>query len=67
MRTIVWDVDDVLNDLMAQWFSRGWKRERPTGAAEYCDLNENPPHASLGVRSICLRWMLSARRMRVST
>jgi FMN phosphatase YigB (HAD superfamily) len=49
MRTIVWDVDDVLNDLMAQWFSRGWKRERPTGAAEYCDLNENPPHASLGV------------------
>jgi FMN phosphatase YigB (HAD superfamily) len=49
MRTIVWDVDDVLNDLMAQWFSRGWKQERPTAAAEYGDLSENPPHASLGV------------------
>ena len=25
MLTIVWDVDDVLNDLMFQWFSLGWK------------------------------------------
>ncbi len=23
MVTIVWDVDDVLNDLMSQWFMRG--------------------------------------------
>ena len=29
MRTIVWDVDDVLNDLMYQWFSRGWQAGAP--------------------------------------
>src|ERR1035441_6627160 len=48
MRTIVWDVDDVLNDLMHQWFSLGWKKEHPAEMAEYSELRENPPHASLG-------------------
>ena len=24
MLTIVWDVDDVLNDLMLQWFTSCW-------------------------------------------
>jgi hypothetical protein len=49
MRTIVWDVDDVLNDLMYQWFSQGWKQERPAEPSEYSKLTENPPHVSLGV------------------
>jgi hypothetical protein len=49
MRTIVWDVDDVLNDLMYQWFSRGWKQERAAESSEYRKLTENPPHVSLGV------------------
>ena len=49
MRTIVWDVDDVLNDLMLQWFSQGWRREHPSSAVEYGTLRENPPHVSLGV------------------
>jgi hypothetical protein len=48
MRTIVWDVDDVLNDLMYQWFSQSWKRERPACQVEYSQLRENPPHVSLG-------------------
>lgn len=48
MQTIVWDVDDVLNDLMHQWFSRGWKQEHPATTVEYCELRENPPHVSLG-------------------
>lgn len=48
MQTIVWDVDDVLNDLMYQWFSRGWKQEHPTATVEYCELSENPPHVALG-------------------
>jgi hypothetical protein len=48
MRTIVWDVDDVLNDLMYQWFSRGWKQDYPDGAVEYSELRENPPHVLLG-------------------
>ncbi len=49
MQTIVWDVDDVLNDLMYQWFSQGWKQERPAEPSEYSKLTENPPHVSLGV------------------
>ncbi len=48
MRTIVWDVDDVLNDLMLQWFERGWKQEHPEATVAYGDLRENPPHLSLG-------------------
>lgn len=49
MRTIVWDVDDVLNDLMYQWFSQGWKQGQPAEPSEYSKLTENPPHVSLGV------------------
>ncbi|HEY5056826.1 MAG TPA: hypothetical protein VII58_11740, partial [Acidobacteriaceae bacterium] len=49
MLTLVWDVDDVLNDLMAQWFHKGWKQEHPECATEYRSLTANPPHESLGV------------------
>ena len=49
MLTIVWDVDDVLNDLMEQWFHRGWKREHPECRTEYRELSANPPYAALGV------------------
>jgi hypothetical protein len=50
MLTIVWDVDDVLNDLMRAWFEQGWKQEHPECRVEYADLRENPPHRVLGVR-----------------
>ena len=50
MLTIVWDVDDVLNDLMAQWFAArdGFPRI-PTVGLAYRDLTANPPHLALGV------------------
>ena len=63
MRTIVWDVDDVLNDLMYQWFSRSWKQEHPAGTVEYSKLSENPPHVSLGAtREEYLRSMDAFRK-----
>lgn len=48
MRTIAWDVDDVLNDLMASWF-RQWKLQHASTPVEYTDLRENPPHRILGI------------------
>jgi FMN phosphatase YigB (HAD superfamily) len=49
MLTIVWDVDDVLNDLMIQWFSQSWQREHPADRTQYNQLSANPPHVALGV------------------
>jgi hypothetical protein len=49
MLTIVWDVDDVLNDLMAQWFVHGWLPGHPGCLLTYRDLTANPPHLALGV------------------
>jgi hypothetical protein len=49
MRTIVWDVDDVLNGLMHAWFTRAWMKEHPECRIEYSGLTENPPHSILGV------------------
>lgn len=49
MQTIVWDVDDVLNDLMYRWFIRAWLSEHPDCMIEYSGLRKNPPHAALGV------------------
>lgn len=49
MLTLVWDVDDILNDLMYQWFSFGWMLEHPDCGVTYEGLVCNPPHAVLGV------------------
>lgn len=49
MRTLVWDVDDVLNDLMHQWFLRGWLIEHPDCPISWEGLTCNPPHTVLGV------------------
>jgi FMN phosphatase YigB (HAD superfamily) len=48
LKTIVWDVDDVLNDLMRSWFLL-WCQDHPGCAVGYEDLKENPPHEVLGV------------------
>lgn len=48
LKTIVWDVDDVLNDLMHSWFL-SWCQDHPRCAVGYEDLKENPPHEVLGV------------------
>lgn len=49
MITIVWDVDDVLNDLMRQWFTHGWLRDHPECRIRYEELAGNPPHRVLGI------------------
>ncbi|WP_263419083.1 hypothetical protein [Terriglobus albidus] len=49
MLTLVWDVDDVLNDLMHQWFHCQWMPDHPECRLRFEDLSCNPPHAALGV------------------
>lgn len=50
MKTIVWDVDDVLNDCMRAWFTSVWEQEHPDTPLRYEDLTDNPPHSVLGIR-----------------
>lgn len=52
MLTVVWDVDDVLNDLMYQWFVYGWRVEHSDCPLSYEELTSNPPHEVLGVDRI---------------
>lgn len=49
MKTIVWDVDDVLNDLMKVWLEQFWRPRHAGVALEYKDITINPPHQLLGV------------------
>lgn len=49
MLTVVWDVDDILNDLMIQWFTYGWLAEHPDCSISFAELTANPPHTILGV------------------
>ena len=49
MITIVWDIDDVLNNLMAAWFEDGWRGKHGDCRLEIKNLVENPPHRVLGV------------------
>ena len=47
MKTIAWDVDDVLNDLMRVWFEQKWLVEHPECMIRYEGITENPPHRLL--------------------
>lgn len=49
MRTIIWDVDDVLNGLTREWLDHEWRPAHPGCAVRYGDLKANPPHEALGV------------------
>jgi hypothetical protein len=49
MKTIVWDVDDVLNDLMGAWFEDYAASICPDRFITYDRLTNNPPHALLGI------------------
>ncbi|MFC1957444.1 hypothetical protein ACFLX0_01310 [Chloroflexota bacterium] len=49
MKTIAWDVDDVLNDLMRTWLERFWMPAHPDCPIGYEQVSENPPHSLLGV------------------
>src|SRR5437667_12404182 len=49
MLTIVWDVDDVLNNLMSAWLQEAWLPAHPACKVTYSELRGNPPHEILGV------------------
>ena len=49
MKTIIWDVDDVLNDLMYSWFKEYRRVCDPNSSLSYRDLTQNPPHEILGI------------------
>lgn len=49
MKTIAWDVDDVLNDLMLAWLEQKWKAEHEDCTLRYGEITENPPQKLLGV------------------
>ena len=48
MKLIVWDVDDVLNDLMRVWLESAWRPGHPGCDIRYEAIAENPPHRILG-------------------
>lgn len=48
MLTIIWDVDDVLNNLMYEWFTHQWLPGHPQCNIKYEQIIENPPHNLLG-------------------
>ena len=49
MKTIIWDVDDVLNDLMYSWFQEHRDLYNPDSTLKYQDITQNPPHEILGI------------------
>ena len=49
MKTIIWDIDDVLNDSMRTWFEKCWRPAHPECTLRFEDLTENPPHRLLGI------------------
>jgi hypothetical protein len=49
MKTLTWDVDDVLNDLMRDWLERWWIPRNPECKVGYGDIRENPPERVLGI------------------
>lgn len=46
---VIWDVDDVLNELMREWFDEWWRPRHPECAHRYGDIAANPPHTVLGI------------------
>lgn len=49
-RVIVWDVDDVLNTLMREWFLE-FRQQRNECSVDYDGLTMNPPHELIGIAS----------------
>jgi phosphoglycolate phosphatase-like HAD superfamily hydrolase len=43
MRTIVWDLDDVLNHFTESWLKLAWQVEHPECRATCAELRSNPP------------------------
>ncbi|MDD2890483.1 MAG: hypothetical protein PHE49_07575 [bacterium] len=50
MKTIIWDIDDVLNDLMKSWFENIWLPSNPGCRLSYKNLTSNPPNELLNLQ-----------------
>jgi hypothetical protein len=61
MKTIIWDVDDVLNDLMGSWFE-DWSKSNPH-VISYDNLSQNPPCKLLGITQVEYLRSLDAFRL----
>lgn len=48
-RVVIWDVDDVLNALMREWFDDFRTRSQASGPSSFTDLTANPPHQLFGL------------------
>ena len=48
MLTLLWDVDDVLNDLTRRWFEDAWLVQHPGVALTFDQLTEQPATRLLG-------------------
>lgn len=48
-RVVIWDVDDVLNELMREWFEDWWRPRHPECTQRFADIASNPPHGVLGI------------------
>jgi hypothetical protein len=62
-RVVIWDVDDVLNELMRAWFDEWWRPQHPECAQRYADLAANPPQAILGITAETYLSSLDAFRL----
>ncbi len=49
LRTIIWDVDDVLNNLMQSWFEHEWRPNHQDCPVSFAEIQANPPHEILGI------------------
>jgi len=49
VKTIIWDIDDVLNDCMRTWLEKCWLPAHPERLMKFEEIRENPPHRLLGV------------------
>lgn len=49
MKTIIWDIDDVLNDLTHAWLEKVWLPLHPECHVRYENVTENPPQNLLGI------------------
>lgn len=63
MLTIAWDVDDVLNGLMASWLEQWWKVKNSGCVLKHEELTQNPPHHLLGVEQSEYLQSLDAYRL----
>jgi hypothetical protein len=64
MKTIVWDIDDVMNDLTRAWFETAWLPGHRECRLTYDELKVNPPHEQLGIQKA--EYLASLDRFRVS-